>query len=336
MLLKELTPDQLNEIAQTIWGENAALESVIADALRAEICARRIVTRRTLCNRVLELLQPIYQVQVDVVKTGLEELEYAGDITSGDNGQLAAAPLRAVQIDINQYLFVGGPDTKTLQKLVDCEINNSLVPRRATARDSSKVLTQLSVCNAKVLSPHRWSGLDRAPLADSAWLSDLDDELKVIGKPGLALESNCDEWRVYTSEVVADGERSRWSKPRNDDNGSLWRARHIRGYWLYVWTNQTHPMNGMHIPLTASDAHRSCFALDRVAGKSLTLEYERNRDEVHIQLPTLLPSQEYRYLITIGERNATSSYMITIPVSLLEQLVSLFERLGITLKERGA
>ena len=105
MLLKELTFDQLKEIADKRWGENQSPENIVADALRAEACSRGITTRRTLCNRVLQLLQPIYQIQLAFIKEVLENLEYSGDITGGANGQIAAAPLRAVQIELCSQMF---------------------------------------------------------------------------------------------------------------------------------------------------------------------------------------------------------------------------------------
>lgn len=332
MLLKELTFDQLKEIADKRWGENQSPENIVADALRAEACSRGITTRRTLCNRVLQLLQPIYQIQLAFIKEVLENLEYSGDITGGANGQIAAAPLRAVQIDSTQFLIVGGPDTKSLQTVVDCQIDNAALPRRAKFQVDADIARQLTLIKARILSPQRWSGIDRAPEANGAWLSSLDEELEFCGRDSSVLDSKCDEWRAYIA-TDSTNESSRWTRAKPGTHGRLWRAKHLRGYWVYVWTNQQqHPTQGKHLLLTANDAHRTRFAIDRETGKSLTVEYQRENDTIIIQLTTLLPYQEFRFLTTIGNRHASS---ISFPLTALDDVASLFERLGITVKERG-
>lgn len=331
MLIKELTSDQLKEITDKLWGEPESPETIVADALRAEMCARRITIRRTLCNRVFQLLEPTYHIQLELIKEVLENLEYCGDITGGDNGQIAAAPLRAVQIDSTQFLLVGGPDTKSLRTVVDCQIDNTALPRRAKFRVDADIAKQLTLINAKVLSPQRWSGIDRAPKADSAWLCSLDDELAFCGRDSSVLNSDCDDWRAYIASDSTN-ESARWTKIKVDGQGRLWRAKHLRGYWVYVWTNQQHPTHGKHLPLTANDAHRTRFAIDRETGKSLTVEYQCQNDTIVIQLTTLLPYQEFRFLTTIGNRHTSS---ISFPITSLNDVASLFERLGIAIKERG-
>jgi hypothetical protein len=92
-LIPEQDKEQFVEfVGQSLGIPSTSPEGLVAELLRSELTARGVSGRRSLCDRIIQLLQPTGAVSRDFVKDILLSLEKAGDISGGPNGQIAATP----------------------------------------------------------------------------------------------------------------------------------------------------------------------------------------------------------------------------------------------------
>ncbi len=336
MNLRTLKEDQLQRLAATSWGEQLNADSAIADALRAELWARRTAIRRSLCRKVVELMAPVRNVEQESVRRVLDQLERDGDVTGGDGGLIAPAPIRAIELGDDRYLLVGGPETARLKEIFGSDIGVQMGLRRATGC-GDRFLEALSDVGGLVLTPDRWAGLDRTPPADEKWLAILDDELEHLGADADALPSECtDDWRCYVPRAASLHHR-RWEKPSADGAAQVWRCRHDRGYWLYLWTRGVAPSESSHLRLPGDAALRAMFALDRSAGHPIELEISEDEDHIVLNARGMLPRAEYRYLMTFGERSEEDGFRYRVPSESWAQVSSMLtSRLGVVIAQEGS
>jgi hypothetical protein len=336
MELVTLREAQIIEVARHSWAADLDSPAAVAEALRTELWARQVSTRRALCQRVVELMRPVHQIDLDSVTRILAELERSGDVTGGDHGRLAAAPLRAVDLGGGQYRLFGGPATRRLHQLLgQREVAGAFSRQVTVSEDSEAVFRQrLTATGGVILTPEQWSGLDRTPPADDAWLAGLDDELRYNPGAPLALPEGYDDWRCYVPDSGEAEQQLRWKKPPPDNTGRLWRARHERGFRMHVWTTGNSPLQGGHLRLNQDQASRTAFALDRVAGCPLAMEGKDNEAFVEMSVSAFVPIAEYRFLLTLGERlEATGIPRYRVPKNVWPQVVSMLEiRLGIVVQ----
>jgi hypothetical protein len=333
MELVTLRETQIVEVARQSWAADPDSQTAVAEALRAELWARRVSTRRALCQRVVYLMQPVRRLDLDSVILILAELERSGDVTVGDSGRLAAAPLRAVDLGGGRYRLFGGPATTQLQQLLGQKAIADAFSRQVTlSEDSATVFRQrLAAIGGVIITPEQWSGLDRTPPADEAWLAGLDDELRHNPGAPAALQGGYDDWRCYVPDCGEAEPRLRWKKSPSDVPGCLWRARHARGFRIHVWTSGDNPLQGTHLRLSQDQAARTAFALDRAAGCSVVMEGKDDGAFLELSVRAFLPIAEYRFLLTLCERiEVTGIPRYRVPQHVWPQVVSTLEtRLGV-------
>ena len=336
MNLRTLKEEQLQRVAATSWGEDLNTDGAIADALRAELWVRRTAMRRSLCRKVVELMAPVRNVELESVRRVLDQLERDGDVTAGDSGLIASAPIRAIELGDDTYLLVGGPETARLKEMFGFDIGTQMGLRRATGC-GERFLGALCDVGGVVLTPHRWAGLDRTPPADEEWLAILEDELEYLGADADALPAECsDDWRCYIPRAASLHHR-RWAKPSADGAAQLWRCRHERGYWVYLWTRGTVPSQSSHLRMPGDAALRAMFALDRSAGHPIELEISEDEDYIVLNARGMLPRAEYRYLMTFAERSAEDGFRYRVPSESWAQVSSMLtSRLGVVIAQEGS
>ncbi len=103
----------LQQLESVVAADTVAL---IADQLRSELSARTTCSRRALCERVRQQLDPIKALELDEVRDVLSELENNGDVTPGPRGVIAAAPLRLVILGAGRYLVRGAISNRSLRR----------------------------------------------------------------------------------------------------------------------------------------------------------------------------------------------------------------------------
>lgn len=283
-------------VARSLWGEQVGSFESIADLLRAELWSRRVGSRRTVVDAVARRMGPAVALDPDRVKQTLADLERVGDLTAGDRGLVAAAPLRVVSLGQGRYRLFGGPATRDLSRelALPLEVCGTDRLARVPSGQTSAFEDRVASAGGLVLSPERWSGVDRSPPADEDWLADLDAELDTNGVPAGAVDAGGGSWQAYRPER-GGSQRERWD-PRVTEGGGLWRVWHGNGYWVYAWTREGSPDRATGARLWRDDAARTVFALDRSAGSPVRLVARASQLHVDVQLDSLLPRAEYRLL----------------------------------------
>lgn len=277
---------------------------LITELLRSELSARRLSSRRGLCNRIAVLMESFCPVDVDIIKENLLLLENIGDITGGTGGQVAVAPLRAVKLDDNKYQLFG---TLNDTQLTSCFLNSNIttgLTRILNLKDSDQENFDqlLDKLGGVILSPERWAGMDKVNAADQEWLAGLDSRLKDQPRPPGSLDNEInDGWRVYQSDKAKLLQKARWQKGSNDKQGYLWRVWHVRGWPVFAWTAGNSPDQQESIKLSSDDACRTMFALDRKYGTPIACQATKENNIIQVKIGGFLPRAEYRYLAIKGK-----------------------------------
>jgi hypothetical protein len=330
MAINVLQPQEVRHIAQTAWCENLDTEISVAEALRAELWARKTCSRRTLCQRAFESIAPVLNVELDCIKRVLKQLDQIGDVIVGDEGCLASAPLRVIRMSSGRFLLVGGPESSKLALLLGCDVVASKLIRETTPADVETMLAAAANLGAITLSPERWSGLDRTPEANAEWIATQDQLLLDNPKFAIALPSTANEWQYYLSAPRDRRTKSGWRQPEGAESAQLWRLKQENGYWFYAWTSGSHPSAGGHIRLLENEAMRTRFALDRAAHASPMCKSTEQSGDIVLVIGTRIPRQEYRYLLTLGKLLDAAEYSYIFPKSEWTNVVSTLEkRLGL-------
>ena len=273
----------------------------LVEAIRSELTARRVTTQTSLARAVQRLLGPVIAVSGEEVTQVLDEMAREGDLSSASGGRIAAAPLRIVVLT-DQYWALHGtlPTARLSSVLPECKVTGGI--RRlieADARRAGGVRDAVVQSGGLELSLERWTGIDRTPPADNAWLSSMDDRLAWQGDT-VPPDGTEEEWRRYHADPAVSSQRLRWVKAKGKTRGFLWRRWDERGWYAYAWSDGSVPADGKSARLTRDEATRTMFALDRQAEASLTFPYSESRKGVKVVLGAFLPRAEYRYLVAVS------------------------------------
>lgn len=300
-----LIPEQDKEkfIGQSLGISSTSPEDMVAELLRSELTARGVSGRRNLCDRILQLMQPPVVVTRDLVKEVLFSLEKAGDISAGPNGQIAATPLRAVKLAENRYQIFGSmPHGQLVNFFSKSKLSAGLTRiLNLKGDDRKKIKETLEALAGLELTPERWAGMDKVGAADKSWLNGLNNRL--ISQPvssGSFDQQTRDEWQVYQPDKAKLLQKARWHKNKKSSKGNLWRIWHERGWPIYCWTVGDSPETSEQIRLSADEANRTMFALDKLKDAIISCKITKKRNKTDVQIGGFLPKEEYRYLITKG------------------------------------
>ena len=335
-----LNADEVQELAVQQAGSPPNGVAALGELLRAELSALRISTRRSLADRVRSRLLAVADVPVEAVREVIEALEDIGDVTSGPGGYVAAAPLRAVRAGAERYLLRGSLPTRYLATALQVtplveSLGRSVRVEHGSAGDFE---TRVVAMQGVVLSAGRWSGLERAPVADAIWLAELQRRQAATHRPPSVDSDSVGQWRVYAPEASSATQGKRWQAEA--EQGSLWRAWATGGWPVFVWTSGARPGSSEDLRFTGDEACRTMFALDRQAQAPLLASWLESGTTTELRFPGRLPATEFRYLTTLGDYLGTDHGIarFRIPAEEKGALANLLtERLGVahTTEEHG-
>ena len=237
------------------------------EAIREESHAAGPVPRAWLQARVARRTGATH----DDVVGAVEDLVRVGDILVGGGGLAGPAPLRAVSLPGGGALLVGARPRRWLS----VEPSDDLPRRVATAP-----------AEATAVALERWTGLDRAPAADSDYLESLR------GRECRLDDADWDQawcWR--------DGR----FRPAEGHLG-LWRLRMPGRWFRYAWVD-----DAGRRPMSTDEGVRSTFALSR-EGREPLLALERP-DGVLVELP-YLPRAEARLVMACAVGREGRSWLV--------------------------
>lgn len=286
MALSLVTREEaLRRVAERAGGAHDSAEA-LSDLLRAEVHARKHAPRAATLSRVARLLAPVAVVDEERLEDACDALEREGDIVLAPGGILYATPTRVVPLEKTARVFSSVP-TRVLVAVFGREVSARGSARSTSAEGLAEALERVS---GVTVTPEAWAGIDRTPVADAAFLANLDQRLEwqAFGAGSLEKDGPLD-WRTW--QATAEG--ARWSRSHE---GRLWWARTRFGGHHRAWTASAAPSTSPFIELSSDDADRARFALSRAMDGASMLRIERSGQRVTIEVPGWLPRSEYRWL----------------------------------------
>lgn len=310
-----------------------------AETLRHEVAARGLSTRKVVCDAALTRLAHFGNWDRETIRGVLGDLERMGDVWSAPGGRVAPAPLRLVSLGGGRYGLYGGAPSSRLGSLPgSIEVPAPLQRFLQVSDDQQERLSEaVDALGGMLVSVERWTGLDRSDPCGPEWLVQLDSRFQVekMAPPAWDQES-LGEWRSYYPDAAVREQRKRWARPSAERVGSLWRARHANGWWVYAWCPDGDPATEPSLQLRHEEALRTAFSLDIEAAAPLELSVTAG-DPMELVVDAFLPLPEFRLLNVSGlqrEGSERGCYRYEFTPEAWEDVSRLLvERLGIRLKE---
>ncbi|MEQ1564185.1 MAG: hypothetical protein ABMA64_01015 [Myxococcota bacterium] len=319
-----------DRLSQHLGADPASHEGLCA-LLRAEVHARGHAPRSVTLDRVRRLVEPVVEIELERLASLCDALVREGDLVLAPGGALWATPLRAVpRVNGTARLFssLAGPGlTKALGAAPDARGAARTVPWMEA------MVTSVVAIGGRVLTPEAWAGLDRAEIADAAFLARLDERLAWEAAPPASLERDGPlEWRGW----VPAGERPGWR--RDTASARLWWARTpFRGH-RRAWTSgEGSPATCPFVEVSFDDADRARFALSRQDGASPKIGVEKVGSHAILEIPAWLPRPEYRWLSLQAEAagDAAQATRWRVPLDAVSAVTDLLAvRLGLVVEGR--
>lgn len=287
MKLRRIDAAELAARDHRTLGARPVDPAYLAEFARAELAAEGTTVRRVLADRIERVVAPGDDQVRDRILDTLRDLESIGDLVRAPHGRVAPAPLRVVTLGPGTYALAAGLASRALGQVLGVELARTVGLRRVTVEPEAQgaFAAAVSAFGGQTISVEQWSGCDREPEADEAWLARVDASA-TAASPG----SWTDAYRP--SPPVMEQAR-RWVRESRPEG--LVRRWNPGGWWSYGWITSA----GLCAPLTRDEALRTAFALDRRADAVLMMQVTREPDCVAVSLP-LLPRAEYRALLAIA------------------------------------
>lgn len=317
-------------------------QTPIAEGLRQELFARGTSTRRAVCQQVQARLQPFLQIDKEITRQVLDDLERAGDIHSAPGGKIAGAPLRLVHLGGDRFAVFGCVSTPALlETFQEAEIELEGIQRWISGSTISEAFPENSSGEptALFMPMQRWAGLNRVPACGEKWLEQITNRFaSELVKPASWDRDNLDSWSAYSPDPEIAQQRRRWKRKGKEElTGQLWRTRHAGGWWLYAWTEGGAPDQEDALPLRQNEALRTSFSLDRIEEAPLRFAWTDEEEDIALEVDAFLPMAEFRLLSVSGRqaRLENGSYQYRFSKETWQQLqLNLVERLGIELLQK--
>jgi hypothetical protein len=319
MPLTLLEPDAGRKHLNTLLGVDPSTAPGLAELLRAEVTARGMTPRAAALARVHRLIAPVSTIDPELLARTCDALVREGDLVLATGGMLAATPLRLVRLEGTARVSSSLP-THTLQVALGVEVDRRGLGRRVVGTEEYEAA--LAAFGVVFLSPAQWAGLDRALLADDAFLQRLDQRLQCAGSAyagDAALE-----WRGWTWH------EQRWTW-RRDARTPLWRARCNWGGFVSAWSAGASPATTPCFELPPEDGARARFALARRDGHPVVVSVQAGL----LTIPGWLPRAEYRWLSLHAEPALDAELgRWRVPAAELPRVLDMLrQRLGVLVEE---
>jgi hypothetical protein len=334
MAIRAIAAADVRDRLVSALGGDVGSEEVVAECLRRELGALGSTTRRVLVDRVWARLQIIGVTEREEVVRLVQQLEASGDVTRGPGGRLAAGPLRAVAVrEGAEYLIVG---CCSLEELLGDGLEARALTRGGLRRlsiapsERQTFETRVADLGGRVITSEQWSGCDREPIADAAWIDRLNARVLNLPRP---VPCAWERQQAYVPNQAEPIQFRRWKAASKVGSPALVRAKQPGGWFSYGWLVGDGESQSL-LELSKHEAMRTLFALDRAAGAPLELPSEKVEKGVVLSLTALLPYPEYRLIQSHGEQLAGAGYPLRflVPLESWTPLArSLNERLGLEL-----
>jgi hypothetical protein len=284
-------------------GPSAAL---MAEVLRGEALAARLVTRTVLLERARRRLLLGDSAAPRLAET-LDALLALGDLTGGPRGQLAPAPVRLIELPDGALVLLGAAAMPAVGARSG-PMESGLPRRWVAGAEPDGLGAWLDEQEGLRLSAERWSGLSDAP-PWREWLEEIESRRAAIE------DSAADSMRWSEGEMFHPDPR-RAARPRRWREGSLPRAStlmrtRLEQGWSYglAWSEGGRTRG---FSLSRDEARRTYCALAAAAGCPLTFRSQTEAGEVTIAIEPWLPRPEHR-IVRISGSLLPGGYRLPLP-----------------------
>jgi hypothetical protein len=285
--------------------DRSLLPSALAEALREEALAARLVTRTSLLARVGRRLslEAASQPELAVV---LDDLLALGDLVAGPRGQIAPAPARIVELSDGALILLGGVSTAAVREQLGPGVVEAGSPRRLVAPGEglqARLRSWLEEHGGLWLDVARWSGLSRMP-PWRGWLDELEARRALGGDPAEGPASWPDR-SLFLPDPRHPTRPRRWREAALTSATTLVRTPREQG-WSYglAWTEEGRVRGFV---LSRDEARRTYCALAAAAGCPLVFQEAPEGEDVRLTIEPWLPGAEHRALRLSSEAVAPAS-----------------------------
>jgi hypothetical protein len=313
MKMNLLTQEQLQEKVFPLYGPGRPDTDAnsLAEALRYELSALGITTKRVLIDRVLALLSPVCEVGCELVSEVLDELLSAGDALEGPGGRVASSPLRAVRLQDGDHLLLSTTPSQRLPFSFAQIVAG--IPRRVHCPNEKlgDFFAAVQSLGGVSVSIEAWAGLHMSQAADEQFLRGLQHTAEQrAGEAGAAGTSTWNDLERYIPALTQKVQGWRWKKLDKVKEPSLVRSKQSGGYWSFAWA-----IPETLLRISADEARRAMFALDAQLKAPLLFSTSQEGEFVVLQIDTMLPSAEYRYVSAMSDKSEQERFIrrFTIP-----------------------
>ena len=277
-----------------------SMSLLVTEFFRQEMSAWGVCLRRVLLAKVAERFADAVDAEPPNLPELCEELVRAGDLLEGDNGWIAAGPVRLVPLSKNSWRLAGAIPTSRVEELGVVTASAGGIIRVLEGLSAPGASQALLEAGGREISPESWAGLDMAPAAGAGALEEFLAAPDAVCRDALGTHPDYPQpWRIYLPEPGKVQAR-RWTVPNRLPVPSLWRTFNCWRKPVFAWTSGLSPADGPWRQLGAEQALRLQFSLDRTSGAPLPVAVEKRKKTVALEIEGFLPRPEFRYLQVMG------------------------------------
>lgn len=319
MKLRRIDAAELAARDHRTLGARPGDPAYLAELTRAELAAEGTTVRRVLTDRIERVVAHGDDQVRDRILDTLRDLESIGDFVRASHGSVAPAPLRVVTLGPGTYALAAGLASRALGQVLGVELAPTAGLRRVTVEPEAQgaFAAAVSAFGGQTISVEQWSGCDREPEADEAWLARLAASATAVSS---------ETWtEAYRPSPSVKEQARRWVRESQPEG--LVRRWNPGGWWSYGWITTKRTCAS----LTRDEALRTTFALSRHARCPIELQ-ARLEEEVAVFVVPLLPRAEYRLILASCSitRTQGSPSIARVPLSAWPSLRTLLaSRLGV-------
>jgi hypothetical protein len=299
------------------------LPAQIVEVVRAEISAAKTIRKTVLVNRVCTRLQLTADSQQNI-KEVIATLITRKEILVIDQGLVSISPIRIILLSPTRVAVLSSLPTSRLEVLLGQPIMGD--ENRSINVDGNTLKNVVDGAGGLLITVESYAAISSETVADDRWLDQLKKRQLDVMSKGSIIETP-ESYRWYQKQ---------WLSFENAlADAGLWRGENINGKSLFIWSTKADLIGGKGLKLTGSDARRTLFALDRVAGHTHKMSYSKIDDGYNISLDSYLPINEYKALSCFSyAQDSNDRNLYSIYEDCFEKFSELLEtQLGIELVE---
>ena len=290
----------------------AASDEALAEVIREELFAAYTLSRAVLQRRVAGRTE----APNERIRPVVERLTAVGDLSEGDGGILASAPVRLVDRGAGRGYWLGTSPRRWLARHAESVSIVDGWPRSVAVDAEARAAVERFGC--VILGVAEWAGLGEV-VASAPWVDDMRSRLdRATPVNGALVPAELSPSHYLPSSGWSDG-------PPPGDTPALMRWSEF-GYprWAFVSGRQL-------VDVSTDDARRTMLALRVEAGAAAVFSRRASSGSEEFTTEAWLPAAEWRLLVGLASRIERTGKRVVaeLPAQVAEQLAGALQRAGL-------